>query len=178
MLSVNKFLLNPYLNFSLNLAKIKRKGFGNMFRHQVETFAILMDSGYTDSVLLNAAFIHDLVEELPAVKLNEISELDEDGKSVLNLVLEVSIRKNNGIEEPKKDFLLRIMNGGSNNAKVLKLADRISNVSSLSHADNKSFVERYIRETQLYVLPFAKGIDLGMGRELEEILNFIIKLNK
>lgn len=33
----------------------EREGGGNMFRHQVDTMGILIDYGYTDSVLLKTA---------------------------------------------------------------------------------------------------------------------------
>jgi len=51
-----------YLPFSLHFTAKPRRDGGNMFRHQMETLAILLEYGYTEPVLLKAALIHDLVE--------------------------------------------------------------------------------------------------------------------
>lgn len=53
----------PYLPYSLKLTAKPRRGGSNMFRHQMETLAILLEYGYTEPFLLKAALIHDLVEE-------------------------------------------------------------------------------------------------------------------
>ncbi len=157
---------SAYYNLSLQLKNKPRKGYGTMFRHQLETFAILMEYGFTDMVLLKASLIHDLVEDVPGFDKNEIVKIDKEGKQVLELVKEVTKRQNNGINEPKDDFLLRIMNEGSPMAKVLKLADRISNVASLAHSNDLDFIKKYISETRTCILPYAKDINEHMFNEL------------
>jgi len=166
---------SAYLPFSCQLARKPRKGVGNMFRHQMETFAILLEFGYTDPVLLKAAMIHDIVEdgaEVGFTAFNDIEKTDADGSVVMALVREVSQRLVNGVKEPKKDFLLRVMENGSANAKILKMADRISNLSALSLAGNKQFIAAYIEETCLYILPYAKGVSEPMAGELQKLIHF------
>ena len=135
-----------YLPYSLNLAAKPRRGGGNMFRHQMETLAILLEYGYTEPVLLKTALIHDLIEdgeEIGFTTFDEIVKIDTDSTEVLALVHEVSQRVVKGEEEPKSEFLLRIMLQGSEQAKILKLADRISNLSALPMADdNDGFMEQ------------------------------------
>ncbi len=167
--------IRPYLSYALHLAAKPRKGIGNMFRHQMETFAILLEFGYTDLVLLKAALIHDIVEDGKKVgftAIDDIEKTDEDGPAVMALVREVSQWLVNGVKEPKKDFLLRVMEHGSANAKILKMADRISNLSALSLAGNKQFIANYIEETCLYILPYAKGVSEPMASELQNLINF------
>jgi len=167
--------IRPYLSYALKLAAKPRKGPGNMFRHQMETFAILMEFGYTDPVLLKAAMIHDIVEDGADVgftAFNEIEKADADGPAVMYLVREVSQWLVNGVKEPKKDFLLRVMENGSANAKILKLADRISNLSALSLAGNKQFIANYIEETSLYILPYAALVSEPMANELQKLIHF------
>jgi (p)ppGpp synthase/HD superfamily hydrolase len=167
--------IQPYLTFSRHLARKPRKGPGNMFRHQLETFTILMEYGYTEPVLLKAALIHDIVEDGKKVgftDFDDIEKTDADGPAVMALVREVSQWLINGVKEPKKDFLLRVMEHGSDNAKILKLADRISNLTALSLAGNKQFIAAYIEETCLYILPYAKGVSEAMANELQNLINF------
>lgn len=167
--------INPYLTFSRHLAAKPRRGVGNMFRHQVETFAILMEYGYTEPVLLKAALIHDIVEDGKKVgfmAIDDIEKTDADGPAVMYLVREVSQWLVNGVKEPKKDFLLRVMENGSANAKILKLADRISNLTALSLSGNKQFIASYIEETCLYILPYAKGVSEPMASELQKLIHF------
>jgi (p)ppGpp synthase/HD superfamily hydrolase len=161
--------LYPYMNYSVKLSAVPRQGGSNMFRHQMETHAILVEFGYTDQVLLKAALIHDLLEEGEAIGFNsfdEISTLDQDGAEVLALVREVSRRVINGVNEPKSEFLKRIMLQGSEHAKILKLADRMSNINSLNQVEDKEFVSQYLKETELYIMPYAGKVNSDMSFEM------------
>jgi (p)ppGpp synthase/HD superfamily hydrolase len=163
----------PYIELSRVLINKKRRGTGNMFRHQLETFSILLEYGYTDPVLLKAALIHDLFEDGQKVGFSDfksIMTVDEDGKEVYDLVQELSIRAENDIEEPKDQFLERIMNKGSQRARVLKLADRLSNINSLPASKDIPFIKKYIEETILHILPYAQGIDKNLADELKRSL--------
>jgi GTP pyrophosphokinase len=162
-----------YIELSRFLIKKERRGFGNMFRHQLETFAILLEYGYEDPVLLKAALIHDLFEDGHKVgftMFDKVKTIDSDGREVYNLVQELTIRIENDIEEPKNQFLERIMKEGSQSAKILKLADRLSNINSLLATHDIPFMKRYLEETNLYILPYAEGIDTNMAGELKRSL--------
>jgi len=170
--------LSPYLPYSLKLVVKPRRGGGNMFRHQMETLAILLEYGYTEPVLLKAALIHDLVEDGRQVDFHtfdEIAETDKDGPEVLALVNEVSRQVVDGVEEPKSEFLLRIVQHGSEKAKILKLADRISNINALPMAGDQAFIKSYTNETVKYILPYANGINPAMARELKNRVETILK---
>jgi (p)ppGpp synthase/HD superfamily hydrolase len=163
----------PYLELSRILSHKKRKGAGNMFRHQLETFAILLEYGYEDPVLLKAAIIHDLIEDGQKVGFTDFESIitaDEDGKEVYDLVKEVSVQVENNTEEPKEQFLERIMQKGSQKAKVLKLADRLSNIISLSSVNDIDFVQKYIEETNLHIMPYADEINKDIAGELKSSL--------
>lgn len=170
----SKINIWPYIELATVLKNKQRKGFGNMFRHQIETFGILVEFGYTNPLLLKASLIHDLYEdgsEVGFTSFKDVLDIDEDGKEVYKLVHEVSRKTINGKEEPKEDFLKRIMTSGSNNARILKLADRLSNVNSLTSTKNKDFINRYTKETEDSILPFAQEIDTKMAKELVETLH-------
>ena len=136
--------------------------------------AILIDYKIIDPVLLKAAVIHDLFEDAPAmpgVTREEITRIDSDGPAVYDLVMEVTIRTAGGIREPKSEYLMRVMQTGSAKARVLKLADRISNITSLGFVHDVEFVKRYLHETRACILPFAGQINPDMFRELSDLVD-------
>src|SRR5512136_3028965 len=127
---LSSMTLAPYIFKAMALIGIRRKAGSNMFRHQISTLGILLDYKFIDTVLLKAAVIHDLFENasgMPGVSREEIIRIDEDGPAVYDLVMEVTIRVSEGVREPKPVYLTRIMESGSHRARILKLADRISN---------------------------------------------------
>ena len=166
--------LAPYIVRAMRLIDIPRKAGSNRFRHQMSTLAILLDYKTIDPVLLKASVIHDLVEEaagLPGVTREEIEAIDADGPAVYALVQEVSIRHVDGVREPKSAYLLRLMTTGSERAKRLKLADRISNLITLGFVNDLAFVARYLQETRANILPFSADVNADMHRELSDLVS-------
>jgi len=165
--------LAPYLVKAMALIGVKRRSGSNMFRHQISTMGILLDYKITDPVLLKASVIHDLFEDaptMPGVTEDEIKRIDSDGPAVYELVMEVTIKMVDGTKEPKSEYLLRIMQRGSNRAKILKLADRISNITALGFVHDVAFVKRYLRETRDHILPYAEKVNPDMFRELSDLV--------
>lgn len=171
--SLRNLTLAPYIVKAMALIGVRRRGGSNMFRHQLSTMAILLDYKIVDSVLLKASVIHDLFEDapgMPGVTEAEIVGLDSDGPAVYALVQEVTIRAANGVRESKAEYLLRIMRTGSERARVLKLADRISNLTALGFVHDVAFVKRYIEETRACILPHAEWVNPDMFRELSDLV--------
>jgi (p)ppGpp synthase/HD superfamily hydrolase len=163
----------PYIVKAMALIGVKRKGGSNMFRHQISTMGILLDYKLVDAVLLKAAVIHDLFEdaaELPGATRDEITRIDEDGPAVYDLVMEVTMRSINGMRESKAEYLTRLMLHGSPRAQLLKLADRISNMTALGFVHDVRFVRRFVAETRQFVLPYATAINEDMHRELSHLI--------
>jgi GTP pyrophosphokinase len=168
-----KITMGPYISKAMALIGKSRKAGSNMFRHQLDTMAILVDYKIIDPVLLKAAVIHDLFEEcsgMPGVSRHEIISVDADGPAVYELVMEVTLRERDGKREPKSEFLKRIMESGSPRAKMLKLADRISNLISLGFVHDDQFVRDVLAETRQYILPYAERINPNMYREMHDLV--------
>jgi GTP pyrophosphokinase len=163
---LKNMVLAPYMQLATGLIGKARHAGGNMFRHQMDTLAILIDYGYIDSVLLKASIVHDTVEDIPDFDKSLIENAEEEGPEVLKLVLEVTRRE----EETKKEFLQRILDTGSQKAKILKCADRISNMISLGYVTDPKFIERYCDETEFFLLPMALEIDFNMYHELINLI--------
>jgi (p)ppGpp synthase/HD superfamily hydrolase len=166
MLQIKGMHLAPYIQLATALIGKIRHGGGNMFRHQMDTLAILIDYGYVDNILLKASLIHDLLEDIPEYDKNVILGVDEDSAEVLKLVLEVTRRPG----ETKPEFLGRVREKGSHNAKLLKVGDRVSNMISLGFVTDRSFVERYTAETEGYILPIALQVEPRMAIELKDLI--------
>ena len=162
MLQLKSILLAPYMQLATALIGKARFAGGNMFRHQLDTMGILIDYGYIDSVLLKASCIHDTVEDIPDFDKNLIRQADEEGEEVLELVLEVTKK----VGQPKNEFLRNIIDNGSHKAKLLKCADRISNMISLGFVTSAEFIERYCDETEYFIFPIALEVDYNMYQEL------------
>jgi GTP pyrophosphokinase len=164
----------PYVALATMLIPKARKSSGNQFRHQVETRAILIDYGYVSPVLHKAALTHDLLEDLEGFDANLLRNADADGPAVYELVMEVTRRGG----EKKSDFLRRIYERGSWNAKLIKCADRISNMIALGLGLNidRAFIQRYCTETEDYVLPIARMVDRDMCIELTDLIDSRRKL--
>ncbi|HAH63248.1 MAG TPA: hypothetical protein DCL73_14255 [Treponema sp.] len=171
MLQLKGIFLAPYMQLATALIGKSRHAGGNMFRHQLDTMAILIDYGYIDSVLLKASVIHDVIEDVPGFDYSLIVNADEEGADVYKLVLEVTKKEG----QPKSDYLRGIIANGSQRAKVLKCADRISNMISLGFVTDPEFIERYCDETEYFILPIALEVDYNMYQEL---INLIITRRK
>jgi (p)ppGpp synthase/HD superfamily hydrolase len=166
MIRLKETHLAPYIHLATFLIGKARSGGGNMFRHQLDTMAILIDYGHVDSVLLKASVVHDILEDLPDFNHNLLLSIDYESHAVYELVREVT--RNPG--EVKEVFLTRILQTGSPNAKILKVADRISNMISLGFVNDMEFVSRYTNETEKFIFPMAEQANGYMLMELRYLV--------
>ena len=166
MLALKSMSLAPYMQLATALIGKSRHAGGNMFRHQLDTMSILIDYGYIDSVLLKASVIHDLIEDVEGYDPNLILEVDSDAPEVLKLVMEVTKKEG----QLKSEYLKGIIEHGSEKAKILKTADRISNMISLGFITSPEFIERYCDETEFYIFPIALEVNYDMYQELIQLV--------
>jgi len=160
--------LAPYVLKATALIGVQRKVGGNQFRHCFSTLGILFDyKFYNNSILLKASLLHDLLEDLPEMQVDEIRWIDHESHRVVELVLEVTKRK----EETKAQYLQRVLHIGSRNAMLLKCADRISNLTDLhrdTHSDQK--ISDYLDQTEQFVIPMAQRVNADMVIELTDLV--------
>lgn len=171
MLQLKGIYLAPYMQIATALIGKARYAGGNMFRHQIDTMGILIDYGYIDSVLLKASCIHDVIEDIPGFNHQTILNVDDDSPEVYKLVLEVTKKEG----QVKSEYLRTIIDHGSWRAKILKCADRISNMISLGFVTDPKFIERYCDETEYFIFPIALEVDYTMYQEL---INLVITRRK
>jgi (p)ppGpp synthase/HD superfamily hydrolase len=165
---LKNLVLAPYIIKATALIGRHRNVGGNQFRHAMATFAILLDYKlFDDYVLLKAAVIHDLIEDVPETDEQELRQIDDQANAVVDLVLEVTKPK----KMVKELFLKNILENGSPNAKIIKVADRISNLTDL-HRDyyTKARMSNYLDQTEKYVLPMAVEVNKDMAIELKDLI--------
>ncbi len=166
---LKNLVLAPYIVKATALIGKQRGVGGNQFRHALATMAILMDYKlFDDYVLLKASVIHDLLEDVPETNIEELRRIDDQANQVVELVLEVTRPE----EMPKEIYLQNILEKGSRNAKILKVADRISNLTDL-HRDQYSWkkMNEYLDQTEKYVLPMAHEVNANMAIELRDLID-------
>ena len=165
--TLKNLVLAPYMLKATALIGVSRMVGGNQFRHSFATLGILFDyKYYDDSVLLKAALLHDILEDVGVENLDDIRNLDEDGYDVVNVVEEVT-RKTT---EAKVEYLERQKNN-STRAKILKCADRISNLTDLhldTHTSGK--ISDYLDQTEKYILPLAQEVNMNFYTELKDLI--------
>ncbi|MBR3813002.1 MAG: hypothetical protein IKK38_03935 [Spirochaetaceae bacterium] len=166
MLALKSINLAPYMQLATALIGKSRHAGGNMFRHQLDTMSILIDYGYIDSVLLKASVIHDVIEDIPGFDHELILQIEPEAAEVYKLVLEVTKKEG----QLKSDYLKGVMRNGSQKAKILKTADRISNMISLGFVTSPEFIERYCDETEFYIFPIALESNYDMYQELIQLV--------
>lgn len=173
---LKNLVLAPYIIKATALIGKERGVGGNQFRHAMATMAILLDYKlFDDYVLLKASVIHDLLEDVPETNEFEIRIIDGQADQVLDLVREVTKPE----EMAKADYLKRILEHGSRRAKLLKCADRISNLTDLhrdTHTDQK--ITDYLDQTEKYVIPMAREVNADMLIELTDLVRRRRKLVK
>lgn len=93
--------------------------------------------------------------------------MDPEGFYVIELVREVTKSK----DELKEVYLKRILDYGSKRAKILKCADRISNLTDLhldTHTNYK--IAKYLEQTEKYIIPMAIEVNRDFEKELIDLI--------
>lgn len=137
--------------------------------HLIDTFGILWRIGRIRYIpVLVAMILHDVIEDTDT-KPEEISS--RFGQEVLDLVLEVSDDKSLPKEERKR---LQIENAPSRSigAKIIKIADKISNVDSWPDWPKERFIE-YLDWTE----DVMKGLR-GTNPELENYYDLVLNKSR
>ena len=156
MYNLAGMVLAPWVQKASALVGVRRQVGGNQFRHSMAAMTILIDYHFVDSIILKASIIHDLLEDFSAVDMDELRKVDADGDKVLALVLELT---RDPKKETKKEYLERLIYQSSPQAKIIKLADRISNLTDLHiFVFPKEKTENYLNQTEELIYPMIEEL--------------------
>ncbi|KAI9013314.1 hypothetical protein BC832DRAFT_528584 [Gaertneriomyces semiglobifer] len=141
----------PYINHPIGVAHI-----------------LLFEGGVSDIAVLQAALLHDTVEDTDTT-FEDIEK--EFGKRVMDVVKECTDDKRLPKDERKR-LQVESAGGKSKEAKLVKLADKIYNLRDLQRVAPVGWSEERVRE----YFTWAKRVTdncRGVNRDLESILDDI-----
>ncbi len=157
----------------------KRKYRDELFIEHIKRVADLIKSIPHTSEMIQAAYLHDVVEDTP-ISLKEIKK--RFGSSVAGLVAELTDeftkekyphlnRRWRKVKETRR------IAGISYGAKTIKLADIIDNLPSVSQND-PGFANRYVPEMAALVEVLSDGDPTLLQRSQEEVSRAKLRLGK
>jgi len=139
--------------------------------HPAAVVDLLRDAGIDDPNILAAAYLHDVLEDTPVSRETLASEF---GETVTKLVEELTnIPPEDATFDEKHAALAEKARRMSDPAKLVKLADRLHNLSDMASAWSAEKQERYLRVTvgllaALEPIPTAGN---SMKTRIEDMLN-------
>lgn len=116
--------------------------------HPIRVKEILKEKGIKDEEYLITALFHDLIEDTDASKEDIIKYGNE---KIYQAVKILSKEKDYVMDEYISNIKSTEM------TKLVKLADRISNLEDAHCTEDLNFMKHYIEETGEYYIPLSKG---------------------
>ena len=146
----------------------RRKGYLKIpyINHPLKVCKILMDCGENDINLLIAAILHDTIEDTDTTA-DEISRIFN--AAIAHYVVEVTDDKTLSYTE-RKELQIKKAPGLSDNAKKIKIADKICNISDMVTYPINWTIERkqaYIDWSEK-VFAGCKGLNTKLDKLFEE----------
>lgn len=139
--------------------------------HPIEVATLIQTVGNcNDENTLKAALLHDVVEDTNT-DINEI--ITEFGNDVANIVMEVTDDKSLSKWERKLNQISSASKK-SHEAKIVKLADKLSNLSSLADDPPTSWDKDIILGYFIWsykVISELRGTNPGLEKELDKVFN-------
>lgn len=126
--------------------------------------------------LVSAAYLHDTLEDTNTTYAELICNF---GNLISNLVKELTNNEELKKEMGKTKYLSMKMTSISDDALIIKLCDRLDNVSSI-YDTNKAFIDKYLRET-ISILNYIinsrnlNNIHLNIINDINREINNVIK---
>lgn len=155
--------------------KQKRDGGERYFEHCRRVALLLLEWGTSDGDQLSAALLHDCIEDCypPRDLLEKLFP-----KTVIDAIIVLSkvgpIFNSNGmiIEKKKKgaDAYWQGIAASASWIRLIKLADRLDNLHSMG-VWPKERKQKYIAETEKYIMPFARSTDTAIADKLNAAMN-------
>ncbi|XP_067136274.1 guanosine-3',5'-bis(diphosphate) 3'-pyrophosphohydrolase MESH1 [Centruroides vittatus] len=140
--------------------------------HPIDVAYILTEeAGITDSDVIQAALLHDTVEDTDTT----FKELEEVfGPKITSIVVEVTDDKTLP-KAVRKQAQIDTAAGLSHEAKLVKLADKLSNLRDLERATPIGWNEKRVQEYFIWASKVVEGLK-GTNERLEMLLNKCFQL--
>jgi len=123
--------------------------------HPIKVFLMLISVGIVNDIILASALLHDVIEET-AITKKDLEELF--GKDVADVVTLLSKKK------PISSHRYYFQIGKDIRAILIKSADRMCNIADIVDIYTKERMERYVRETEKYILKMLEKSSLKKSK--------------
>jgi len=179
----NKFfdpaILTRAFNFALEAHKHQKRDAGEPYIIHPVAVADILTELKLDSATITTGLLHDTIED---TKATYDSVKEEFGKEVADLVdgvTKISALEEKAVENSKAENLRKLILATSKDIRILlvKLADRLHNMRTLSSVKDESKKIRKAKETMEIYAPLADRMGMNKIRDELEDLSFSI-LNK
>lgn len=120
----------------------------------------------------SAAWLHDTLEDTDTSYEELVKEY---GENIAKMVYELTSDKQQAKAQGKTKYLQQKLKGMSNYALVIKLADRLDNVSDLMTTDNVEWAKKYAYQTLdiIEYLTDVRELTSTQNRLVQEILSIV-----
>lgn len=120
--------------------------------HPARVAGIVATTWACDEHSIAAAWLHDVIEDCGRTRDDDL--LPRFGASVANMVDELTDRsgKTGERRELRKKMERERLETVSDQAKVIKLCDRLDNIRDMANCDRPKFARLYVNETTLLLL--------------------------
>jgi len=148
-----------------------RKSSGEPYiKHPIGAYKILRKVGVKDTDVLTAAILHDTLEDTDAT-YNTIKK--EFNKNVADLVKEVTSDKLQAKALGKPNYLLNKMLKMSDNALLIKLADRLHNLQDIATV-SPEFAKKMREQTRFIIIGIKEKRNLNSTQK--KLIRMISKI--
>lgn len=156
---VNSDKVNNAYNYVVSTMNTKN-GFSRVtgedyYYHPINTANILLTNGITQESTIATALLHDCMEDVKDCSYETIKNLTDD--KIANSV--ALLTKKKGIDYKIDSNMLEYLNNILNDrdATLVKIADRMHNISTMTTNYSESAKERKREETKKYFIPFVNN---------------------
>ena len=174
----NKFLnpetLSKAYNFALNAHKNQKRDSGDPYLiHPVAVADILSDLKL-DSATIATGLLHDTIEDTKATYKSVEKEFGKEVADLVDGVTKISELEGKVIENSKAENIRKLILATSKDIRVLlvKLADRLHNMRTLSYITDNNRRKRISKETMEIYAPLADRMGMNHIRDELEDLSF------
>ena len=181
--SYNKFFdpitLTKAFNFALDAHKHQKRDAGEPYIIHPVAVADILTELKLDSATITTGLLHDTIEDTKATYDSVKKEFGQEVADLVNGVTKISALEEKAVENSKAENLRKLILATSKDIRILlvKLADRLHNMRTLSSIKDESKKIRKAKETMEIYAPLADRMGMNKIRDELEDLSFSI-LNK
>ncbi|MBO6485802.1 MAG: RelA/SpoT family protein [Pelagibacteraceae bacterium] len=179
----NKFfdpaILTKAFNFALDAHKHQKRDAGEPYIIHPVAVADILTELKLDSATITTGLLHDTIEDTKATYDSVKEEFGQEVADLVNGVTKISALEEKAVENSKAENLRKLILATSKDIRILlvKLADRLHNMRTLSSIKDESKKIRKAKETMEIYAPLADRMGMNKIRDELEDLSFSI-LNK